>query len=216
MEKKEKEVGEEKEGGGAAVGADELLKLASSLSITSTKVEDSEFAIIRALRRPIRRVLYANNAESKIHLSLSLLSPSFFFPLCLFYAFCVMFTDGIVNSYFSLTFLISHAFATAATVSSTSLSSLSISSSVLLPVPRMSQSTMHHERATLSGVLKVRAKFIAKLVLNRRSRDRPRLRPRTALRSNALTSTITGAYVKKKILSQFPALAQVSSRVTKR
>lgn len=116
---------------------------------------------------------------------LSLLSPSFFFPLCLFYAFCVMFTDGIVNSYFSLTFLISHAFATAATVSSTSLSSLSISSSVLLPVLRMSQSTMHHERATLSGVLKVRAKFIAKLVLNRRSRDRPRLRPRTALRSNA-------------------------------
>lgn len=74
MEKKEKEVEGGERGGGAAVGADELLKLASSLSITSTKVEDSEFAIIRALRRPIRRVLYANNAESKIHLSLSPLS----------------------------------------------------------------------------------------------------------------------------------------------
>lgn len=62
-------------------GTGELLKLALSLSITSNgEVRDSEFAIIRALRRTIRRVLYANNAKSKTPLSSSTSFSSFPYP----------------------------------------------------------------------------------------------------------------------------------------
>lgn len=142
---------------------------------------------------------------------LSFLSSFLFFPLCLFYAFYGMLTE-IVNSYFSLNFShiprICHHILVAVVV----VDILPRSSSRSSHVPKYAP----HEQATLSGALKVRAKFIAKLVLNRRSRDRPRLRPRTLLFVPTLTSVITDAYVKKKKFSLSFLRLRKFPRVTKR